>query len=146
MEEEEVPLASAAAWSPTAAPTPKFESTVLTLDEAMLADVRLGETAVAEPDGEPDAEAEPEPVVDRMAALRDIARRLRTAPDAEETLQFVIDTACESTGSDAGMLTLQAPHARQVVSGTALGAGPYISVPLRVGGPTFGEIVLTRMS
>jgi signal transduction histidine kinase len=44
------------------------------------------------------------------------------------------------------MLTLQAPHARQLVSGTAMGAGAYISVPLRVGGPSFGEIVLTRMS
>ena len=58
----------------------------------------------------------------------------------------MIDTACKCTGSDAGMLTLQAPHSRQVVSGTALGAGPYISVPLRAGGPTFGEIVLTRMA
>jgi signal transduction histidine kinase len=58
----------------------------------------------------------------------------------------VIDSACECTGSDAGMLTLQAPHSRQFVSGTALGAGPYISVALRVGGPSFGEIVLTRLS
>jgi signal transduction histidine kinase len=146
MEEEAVPLASAAAWSPTAAPTPKFESKVLTLDEALMAGVRLGETAPADPDPEPEPAAPAEPAIDRLAALRDIARRLRSAPDAEETLQFVIDTSCKCTGSDAGMLTLQAPHARQVVSGTALGAGPYISVPLRVGGPTFGEIVLTRMA
>ena len=147
MEEEAVPLASAAAWSPTAAPTPKFESKVLTLDEALMAGLRLGETAPAEPELEPQPEAPaPEPAIDRLAALRDIARRLRSAPDAEETLQFVIDTSCKCTGSDAGMLTLQAPHSRQVVSGTALGAGPYISVPLRVGGPTFGEIVLTRMA
>jgi signal transduction histidine kinase len=85
-------------------------------------------------------------VVDRLAALRDIARKLRTAPEAEETLQFVIDIACQCTSSDAGMLTLQAPHSRQFVAGTALGAGPYISLPLRVGGPSFGEIVLTRMA
>jgi signal transduction histidine kinase len=145
MEEEAVPMASAAAWSPTAAPTPKFESKVLTLDEALMAGLRLGETAPAEPEPEPEAPA-PAPGIDRLAALRDIARRLRAAPDAEETLQFVIDMSCKCTGSDAGMLTLQAPHSRQVVSGTALGAGPYISVPLRVGGPTFGEIVLTRMA
>jgi signal transduction histidine kinase len=81
-----------------------------------------------------------------MAALRDIARKLRTAPDGEETLQFVIDKACECTGSDAAMLTVSAPTQRQFVSGTALGAGPYISLPLRAGGPSFGEIVLTRMS
>ena len=116
MEEQSVPVASPAARSPVAAPEPEI---VVTVDE---------------------------PPLDRLAALRDIARRLRASPDAEETLQFVIDTACRCTGSDAGMLTLQAPHARQVVSGTALGAGPYISVPLRAGGPTFGEIVLTRMS
>ena len=144
MEEESVPLASAAAWSPTAAPTPQFESQVLTFDESALADLRLGVTKAADP-ADPEPAPEP-PVLDRLAALRDIARRLRSAPDAEETLQFVIDTACECTGADAGMLTLQAPHARQVVSGSALGAGPYISVPLRVGGPTFGEIVLTRLA
>jgi signal transduction histidine kinase len=145
MEEEPVPLASAAAWSPTAAPTPRFESKVLTLDDALLSGLRG--RAPGEPENAPEPAPEPAaPAMDRLAALRDIARRLRSAPDAEETLQFVIDTACSCTGSDAGMLTLQAPHSRQVVSGTALGAGPYISVPLRVGGPTFGEIVLTRLA
>ena len=77
MEEEAVPMASAAAWSPTAAPTPKFESKVLTLDEALMAGLRLGETAPAEPEPEPEAPA-PQPAIDRLAALRDIARRLRT--------------------------------------------------------------------
>ena len=84
---------------------------------------------------------------DRLAALRDIARRLRAKPSAAETLQFVIEVSCECTGAQAGMLTVSLTHdTQQVVHGTALGAGPYISVPLRVGGPTFGEIVLTRMS
>ena len=138
-----VPLASAAAWSPDAAPAPRHESKILTLDDAMLESLRRGP---AEPEPEPEPVAPPAPPIDRLAALRDIARKLRSAPDSEETLQFVIDKACECTSSDAGMLTLQAPNARQFVSGTALGAGPYISVPLRVGGPTFGEIVLTRMS
>jgi signal transduction histidine kinase len=88
----------------------------------------------------------PNPAIDRLAALRDVARRLRRAPEADDTLQYVIDVSCECTGSDAGMLTLSAPMSRQFVCGTALGAGPYISVPLRAGGPTFGEIVLTRMA
>ena len=83
---------------------------------------------------------------DRLDALRKIARKLRSAPDAEETLQYVIDVSCSCTASDAGMLTVSVPAQRQVVFGTALGAGPYISVQLRVGGPTFGEIVLTRMA
>jgi signal transduction histidine kinase len=91
----------------------------------------------------------PEPVKarpDRMKALRDIARKLRQAPDAEETLQMIIDLSCECTGSDAGMLTITQPEHRQVVAGSALGAGPYISVQLRAGGPSFGELVLTRMA
>jgi signal transduction histidine kinase len=44
------------------------------------------------------------------------------------------------------MLTLSAPTTRQFVCGTALGAGPYINVPLRAGGPSFGELILTRMA
>jgi signal transduction histidine kinase len=83
---------------------------------------------------------------DRMKALRDIARKLRQAPDAEETLQMIVDLASECTGSDAGMLTITQPEHRQVVAGSALGAGPYISVQLRAGGPSFGELVLTRMA
>src|SRR3954462_7859207 len=141
---EAVPLASAAAWSPQAAPAPKFESQVLKLDHDLLKP--LGVSGPGEEDEDRGPVEPVRPQIDRMAALRDIARRLRAAPDAEETLQYVIDTACACTNSDAGMLTLQAPHSRQVVAGTALGAGPYISVPLRVGGPTFGEIVLTRMA
>jgi signal transduction histidine kinase len=85
------------------------------------------------------------PRIDRLAVLRDIARKLRAAPDSEETLQMVVDRACECTRSDAAMLTLSTPMQRQFVCGTALGAGPYINVPLRAGGPSFGEIVLTRM-
>jgi signal transduction histidine kinase len=86
------------------------------------------------------------PKKDRMSALRDIARKLRQAPDATETLQMIIDLSCECTESDAGMLTINQPEQRQVVCGSALGSGPYISVQLRAGGPTFGELVLTRMS
>jgi signal transduction histidine kinase len=86
------------------------------------------------------------PRIDRLAILRDIARKLRAAPDSEETLQMVIDHACECTRSDAAMLTLSAPMQRQFVCGTALGAGPYINVPLRAGGPSFGELVLTRLA
>jgi signal transduction histidine kinase len=137
-----VPIASAAAWSPEAQPRPRHESKILTLDDGLLGALRGTEPPAPEPEPEPEPERPP---IDRLAALRDVARRLRASPDSDETLQFVIDKACECTGSDAGMLTLQAPHSRQFVSGTALGAGPYISVPLRVGGPTFGEIVLTRM-
>src|SRR4051794_27771589 len=105
-----VPLASAAAWSPTAAPTPQQASRVLTLEEP----------AVPQPGP---------PAVDRLAALRDVGRRLRAAPDGDDALQFVIDTACACTASHAGMLTVQTGAARQFVAGTALGAGPYISVP-----------------
>src|SRR5688572_25532894 len=122
MEEQSVPVASAAAWSPTAAPAAQ-------LDVLGLGDAPAAAAAREEPEFVATVEEAP---IDRLAALRDIARRLRASPDAEETLQFVIDTAVMCTGSDAGMLTLQAPHSRQVVSGTALGAGPYISVPLRV--------------
>jgi signal transduction histidine kinase len=139
-----VPLASPAAWSPTAAPAPQ-PSRILTLDDA------FGQASTGA-----DVASRPEPVlpvappaprsVDRLAALRDIARKLRTSPDGDETLQHVIDAACRCTASDAGMLTLSTPASRQFVSGTALGAGPYISVPLRAGGPSFGEIVLTRMA
>jgi len=135
--EEAVPIASAAAWSPTAGPAQRVP--LLTLDgpEGIVATV--DETAPAPaPAGRPR--------VDRLGALRDIARRLRTAPDSEETLQLIVDSACECTGADAGMLSITQPEHRQVVAGTALGAGPYIAVQLRAGGPTFGELVLTRMS
>ena len=90
--------------------------------------------------------AHPLAQVDRLTALRDIARKLRHAPDAVDTLQMIVDVSCACTGSDAGMLTLTQPENRQVVSGSALGAGPYISVQLRACGPTFGELVLTRMA
>jgi signal transduction histidine kinase len=140
-----IPLASAAAWAPNAAPLVKQESKILTLDEGVFGKAVTNRT----PEDErplPPPPVPPAPVIDRMAALRDIARRLRSAPEAEETLQMVIDTACQCTRSDAAMLTLSAPLSRQFVCGTALGAGPYISVPLRAGGPSFGEIVLTRLA
>lgn len=148
--EDHPPAASSAAWEPTAAPSQVLP--LLNFDDSELLKA-LGK----EPEPEPEAEAEPAivasvdapgetpPVVDRLAALRDIARKLRQAPDAESTLQLIIDTACGCTGSDAGMLTITQPEHRQVVCGSALGAGPYISVQLRAGGPSFGEIVLTRM-
>lgn len=139
---EAVPLASAAAWSPTAAPAPA-PSKILTL-EGFVADTKP-ESGIKVLAPVAPAPARPERP-DRLAALREIARRLRTAPDAEETLQHVVDTAAACTLSDAAMLTITQPNPRQVVAGTALGAGPYISVQLRAGGPTFGEIVLTRMS
>jgi signal transduction histidine kinase len=138
MADEPLPIASAAAFTPTAAPLKKFESQILTLD---------GDFGQSIPEPEP----EPEPVelaprIDRLAILRDIARKLRAAPDSEETLQLVVDRACECTRSDAAMLTVSTPTHRQFVCGTALGAGPYINVPLRAGGPSFGELVLTRMA
>ena len=148
MPEEEIPIASAAAFVPRAAPLKKYESKVLTLDDADLA-------ALARPPATPDGpaataavavSAHAAPPIDRLGALRDLARKLRSAPDSEGTLQHVIDETCRCTRSDAGMLTLSAPMSRQYVCGAALGAGPYISVPLRAGGPSFGEIVLTRLA
>jgi signal transduction histidine kinase len=142
MAEDDLPIASPAAFLPSAAPLKKFESKVLTLEDGW--DKPFTNEVPEEPVPEPEAPLPP--AVDRLAALRDIARRLRAAPDSEETLQYVIDEACRCTRSDASMLTLSAPISRQFVAGTALGAGPYISVPLRAGGPSFGEIVLTRMA
>jgi signal transduction histidine kinase len=135
----DLPLASAAAWSPHAAPAPQQPSRVLTLDGFVATT-----SEAAEPDAPSPARAAPRP--DRLVTLRDIARRLRTSPDAEDTLQFVIDASCACTGSDAGMLTISAGENRQVVFGRALGAGAHMSVPLRAGGPSFGEIVMTRMA
>jgi signal transduction histidine kinase len=145
--EDAPPAASSAAWEPTAAP-----SQVLPLlnfdDPEILAALGKG----PKPEGEPEpsivatVEMGDKPQIDRLHALREIARRLRQAPDATETLQMIIQTACECTGSDAGMLTITQPEHRQVVAGSALGAGPYISVQLRAGGPSFGELVLTRMA
>jgi signal transduction histidine kinase len=142
-----VPLASPAAWSPTAAPHPAAPARLLSLDGEE-------EPASADPPAKvaPQPNLDPVPVralgptVDRLAALRDIARRLRSAPESDETLQFVIDQACRCTGSGAGMLTVSTSGTRQFVSGATLGAGAQISMPLRAGGPTFGEIVLTRMA
>ena len=105
------------------------------------------EAAASETLREAGEQAETAPRSDRLAAMRDIARKLRANPSSEETLQFIIDVCCDCTGASAGMLTVNlSQETQQVVHGTALGAGPYISVPLRVGGPTFGEIVLTRLS
>jgi signal transduction histidine kinase len=141
-----IPLASPAAWAPNAAPLVKMESKVLTLDDSAFGRAITNRTPVEDLPPEPELLQPVAPPIDRLAALRDLARKLRTAPEAEETLQFVIDKACECTRSDAAMLTLSAPMSRQFVCGTALGAGPYISVPLRAGGPSFGEIVLTRLA
>jgi signal transduction histidine kinase len=147
MADEEIPIASAAAFEPRLAPLKKFESRVLTLDDA-------DPGALGGPSGDGGAaeespsavRAHAAPRIDRLAALRDLARKLRSAPDSDNTLQDVIDEACRCTRSDAGMLTVSAPSNRQYVCGSALGAGPYISVPLRAGGPSFGEIVLTRLA
>lgn len=144
MAQEEIPIASAAAFVPSAAPLKKVESRILTLDDDF-------GTLSAEPPPPP-AATPPAPVVavappvDRLGALRDLARKLRAAPDSDETLQLVIDETCRCTRSDAAMLRLSAPVSRQFVCGSALGAGPYISVPLRAGGPSFGELVLTRLA
>lgn len=144
MADDDIPIASAAAFTPSAAPLKKFESKILTLED--------GWDALHPPPEEPEASsavvattADAAPI-DRLAVLRDIARTLRGAPDSDETLQMVIDEACRCTRSDAAMLTLSAPVSRQFVCGTALGAGPYVSVPLRAGGPSFGELVLTRLA
>jgi signal transduction histidine kinase len=143
MAEDDIPIASAAAFMPSAAPLKKFESKILTLDD---------DFGKAFTNRNPAPEPEPEPLVpvappiDRLAALRDLARKLRAAPDSDETLQLVIDEACRCTHSDAAVLTLSAPISRQFVCGTALGAGPYVNVPLRAGGPSFGELVLTRLA
>jgi signal transduction histidine kinase len=142
MAEEPLPIASPAAFTPSAAPLVKFESKILTLEED------FGRAATNREPAEPVAPpvVPMAPRIDRLAVLRDLARKLRAAPDSEDTLQQVIDEACRCTRSDAAMLTLSAPISRQFVCGTALGAGPYISVPLRAGGPSFGEIVLTRLA
>ncbi len=144
MADDAIPIASAAAFTPSAAPLKKFESKILTLDED------FGKASTNRSPAPPPSEPEPimpvSPPIDRLAALRDLARKLRAAPDADQTLQDVIDEACRCTRSDAAVLTLSAPISRQFVCGTALGAGPYISVPLRAGGPSFGELVLTRLA
>ncbi len=142
MADEPIPIASSAAFMPSAAPLKKFESKILTLDD----DFGSAFTNKAPAPAEPEPVVEVEPPIDRLAVLRDLARKLRAAPDSDETLQLVIDEACRCTRSDAAMLTLSAPVSRQFVCGTALGAGPYISVPLRAGGPSFGELVLTRLA
>ena len=141
MANEAIPIASAAAFTPSAAPMQKFESKILTLDEDF---GRAMTTTSPLPEPEPAVPAPPP--IDRLAALRDLARKLRAAPDSDQTLQTVIDEACRCTRSDAATLNLSVPVSRQFVCGTALGAGPYISVPLRAGGPSFGEIVLTRLA
>jgi signal transduction histidine kinase len=143
MADEPIPMASPAAFTPTAAPMKKFESRILTLDDDFGKAVT---NRSPEPEPEPVQVAEVAPKIDRLAVLRDIARKLRSAPDSEETLQMVVDQACECTRSDAAMLTLSTPMQRQFVCGTALGAGPYINVSLRAGGPSFGELVLTRLA
>ncbi len=144
MADNEIPIASAAAFVPSAAPLKKFESKILTLDDDFGSAFTNRSPAPAET---PPAPVAPdEPAIDRLAVLRDLARKLRAAPDSDETLQTVIDEACRCTRSDAAVLTLSAPVSRQFVCGSALGAGPYVTVPLRAGGPSFGELVLTRLA
>ena len=145
------PAASSAAWSPTAAPSQVLP--LLDVDDPELLAALGKDASEAAAPAVPAHSAPPEPATsaadpypDRLAALRDIARELRQAADAAETMQMIIDLSCACTGSDAGMLTLTQPEPRQAVSGTALGAGPYISIQLRAGGPSFGELVLTRMA
>ncbi len=146
-QEDPPPVASSAAWDATAAPSQAVP--LLSFDDPILAE--LSKKQAPAPAGEGPAivatvQVPERPKVDRLAALRDIARKLRQAPDSEDTLQMIIDVSCECTGSDAGMLTITQPEHRQVVCGSALGAGPYINVQLRAGGPSFGELVLTRMA
>ncbi len=142
----EIPIASAAAWAPHAAPLMQAEGRTVIPENPEFGTASTNRTAPADIPGAHGSIAAVNPPIDRLAALRDLARKLRASPDGEDTLQQVIDEACRCTRSDAGMLTLSAPLSRQFVSGSALGAGPYISVPLRAGGPTFGEIVLTRLA
>ena len=142
--EEPPPVASSAAWDSTAAPSQVLP--LLNFDDPDILAALGKEPPAPEPAIVASVEEPEKPKIDRMAALRDVARKLRQAPDAEETLQMIIEVSCESTGSDAGMLTITQPEHRQVVAGSALGAGPYINVQLRAGGPSFGELVLTRMS
>ena len=84
--------------------------------------------------------------VDRIAGLREIARRLRTQPDDEKTLQYVIDQACACTGATAGYLWLQVPSEQRFRFGTTLGAGPRLHSALRVDGNLVGELEVTRLS
>jgi signal transduction histidine kinase len=84
--------------------------------------------------------------VDRIAGLREIARRLRTQPDEDKTLQYVIDQACACTGATAGYLWLQVPSEQRFRFGTTLGAGPRLHSALRVDGAVVGEIEVTRLS
>jgi two-component system, OmpR family, phosphate regulon sensor histidine kinase PhoR len=83
---------------------------------------------------------------DRIAGLREIARRLRVAPDDEKTLQYVIDQACACTGASAGVITLHIPAERHVHCGAALGAGGRMHAPLRADGVVVGLLELTRMA
>ena len=83
---------------------------------------------------------------DRIALLRDIARRLRRAPDAEETLQFVLDATSSCVGADAGLLTLHVPSQKRFSTGTALGAGPRLDTPLKADNALVGDFLLTRMA
>ena len=54
--EDDVPIASAAAWSPTAAPQPRHQSKILTLEDGL-----FGQPRPAVPEPEPEPEPAPPP-------------------------------------------------------------------------------------
>ena len=83
---------------------------------------------------------------DRIAGLREIARRLRSAPDDEKTLQYIVDQACACTGASAGVINLHVPSERHVHFGAALGGGARLHAPLKADGSVLGDMELTRMA
>lgn len=83
---------------------------------------------------------------DRIAGLREIARRLRAAPDDELTLQYIVDQACACTGATAGVINLHVPSERHVHFGAALGGGARLHTPLKADGSVLGDMELTRMT
>ena len=95
MADDDIPIASAAAFTPSAAPLVKFESKILTLDDDFGSAFTNKSPAPA--DTPPTPVVPVAPPIDRLAVLRDLARKLRAAPDSDETLQKVIDEACRCT-------------------------------------------------
>lgn len=84
--------------------------------------------------------------MDRIAGLREIARRLRSAPDDPRTLQYIVDQACACTGATAGRLEVLVPEQRVFAHGAVLGAGPRVQSDLKLEGHKLGVLELTRMS
>lgn len=98
-----------------------------------------------DPPSTPSRAAGEEPrLSDRMAALRDIASALRSSPEAEDTLRFVVERVRAATGADGAVLALRAPVALEVAAGAELGDGPRLTAGLHAAGSVLGEIVLAR--